>query len=61
MTSTRNFWPLDYDPEEEIYENLSWDLPGFKPARHSVRPIGRARRSLGTKVQKPLCKVSHIW
>jgi hypothetical protein len=33
MTSTKSFWPLDYDPEEEIYENLSWDLPGFKPVR----------------------------
>jgi hypothetical protein len=33
MTSVKNFWPLDYDPEEEIYENPSWDLPGFKPAR----------------------------
>jgi len=29
----RKFWPLDYDPEGEIYENLAWDLPGFR--RHS--------------------------
>jgi hypothetical protein len=28
--NTRNFWPLDFDPEEEIYENLAWDLPGYK-------------------------------
>jgi len=26
---TRKFWPLDFDPEGAIYENLSWDLPGF--------------------------------
>src|ERR1700689_1511141 len=45
MTSTKNFWPLDYDPEEEIYENLSWDLPGFKPSHRSVRPVGRQRRA----------------
>ncbi len=31
---TRKFWPLDFDPEEEIYENLSWDLPGFR--RHQT-------------------------
>jgi hypothetical protein len=57
MTSTRNFWPLDYDPEEEIYENLSWDLPGFKPARHS-RPSLAARRKSDCK--KPNCKVPYI-
>jgi hypothetical protein len=27
---TRKFWPLDYDPEGEIYENPAWDLPGFR-------------------------------
>ena len=32
---TRKFWPLDFDPEEEIYENLSWDLPGFRRNRTS--------------------------
>jgi len=30
MKTTRRFWPLDYDQEVEIYENLSWDLPGLK-------------------------------
>jgi hypothetical protein len=30
MKTTRRFWPLDYDPEVEIYDNPSWDLPGFK-------------------------------
>jgi hypothetical protein len=34
--NTRNFWPLDLDPEEEIYENLAWDLPGYK--RHRENP-----------------------
>ena len=29
--STRKFWPLDIDPEEEIYENVAWDLPGLRP------------------------------
>jgi hypothetical protein len=27
--TTRKFWPLDFDPEGEIYENPAWDLPGF--------------------------------
>jgi len=27
----RKFWPLDYDPEGEIYENVAWDLPGYRP------------------------------
>jgi hypothetical protein len=44
MSTTRNFWPLDYDPEGEIYENVAWDLPGFrrnlkqKPKRTGSRP-----------------------
>jgi hypothetical protein len=28
--TTRKFWPLDFDPEGEIYDNPAWDLPGFK-------------------------------
>jgi hypothetical protein len=24
------FWPLDYDPEDEVYETLVWDLPGYR-------------------------------
>jgi len=35
--SKRKFWPLDYDPEGEIYENVAWDLPGFRRAR-ATRP-----------------------
>lgn len=29
-TSTRKFWPLDFDPEGAIYENPAWDLPGLR-------------------------------
>jgi hypothetical protein len=47
MKTTRRFWPLDYDQEVEIYENLSWDLPGFKrfSKRSSAqgKPPGRKR------------------
>jgi hypothetical protein len=31
--TTNKFWPLDYDPEGAIYDNPSWDLPGFRPNR----------------------------
>lgn len=34
--SRRKFWPLDLDPEGEIYENIAWDLPGYN--RHRNRP-----------------------
>ena len=47
--SKRKFWPLDYDPEGEIYENVAWDLPGFRRKRRkhsglaptSSRPAAR--------------------
>jgi hypothetical protein len=49
MNATSKFWPLDYDQEVEIYENLSWDLPGWKRfGRRNRKPRGRlprARRS----------------
>lgn len=28
--NTGKFWPLDYDPEDEVYETLVWDLPGYR-------------------------------
>jgi hypothetical protein len=30
---TFRFWPLDFDPEGEIYENPAWDLPGFRKGK----------------------------
>ena len=43
--STRNFWPLDYDPEGEIYENVAWDLPGFRRSNHARPKPKRAARA----------------
>ena len=40
--SKRKFWPLDFDPEGEIYENPAWDLPGFRPT-HETRMTRRPR------------------
>ena len=31
---TRKFWPLDSNLEGEIYENVAWDLPGYRPRQH---------------------------
>jgi len=49
----RKFWLWDSDPEDEIYETLAWDLPGYKradgkthrptPKRPKVRPIREKR------------------
>jgi len=41
--SKRNFWPLDFDLEGEIYENPAWDLPGFRRTHgpHGVRVPGK--------------------
>ncbi|MFB3826033.1 MAG: hypothetical protein ACE15B_04655 [Bryobacteraceae bacterium] len=30
------FWPFDFDQDEAIYENLTWDLPGI--TKKSARP-----------------------
>lgn len=29
---TAKFWPLDYEPEDEIYDSPAWDLPGYRKA-----------------------------
>jgi hypothetical protein len=42
----RQFWPLDYDPEDEIYDSLAWDLPGYR-----THPPTRKRRR-----RKPLSR-----
>jgi hypothetical protein len=32
----RKFWLFDSNPEGEIYENLSWDLPGYQLKRKTA-------------------------
>jgi hypothetical protein len=51
MSTTNNFWPLDYDPECEIYENLAWDLPGFRPKKRSggKAPVAKPVRKRGAR------------
>ena len=38
MTNLSKFWPLDYEPEDQIYENPSWDLPGL---RRTCKPLAK--------------------
>jgi len=40
----RKFWPLDYDPDGEIYENVAWDLPGYRRFQEPVRKKSARRR-----------------
>jgi hypothetical protein len=42
----RKFWPFYFDPEGEIYENLSWDLPGYRLQR-KARQSRRKRAKSG--------------
>ena len=51
----RKFWPLDYDPEGELYENPAWDLPGFRrtrptPATRKARAPHTVRRPAASQV-----------
>jgi len=39
--STRKFWPLDLDPEGQIYDNPAWDLPGFRRPRPSAKKYSK--------------------
>jgi hypothetical protein len=40
----RKFWPLDFDPEGEIYDTVAWDLPGYRRQRCEI-PLSRKRTS----------------
>jgi len=41
MNDNRKFWPLDDDPEGAVYDNLAWDLPGFRGRKSPPRPRRR--------------------
>ena len=47
--TTKKFWPLDLDPEVEIYENLSWDLPGYRNSHRTGEKPGRFPRTRSTR------------
>ncbi|HJT86581.1 MAG TPA: hypothetical protein VJ732_01970 [Bryobacteraceae bacterium] len=47
--SRRKFWPLDLDPEGEIYENIAWDLPGYNRHRNNRESVPSPRRKRARK------------
>lgn len=47
MTAKSKFWPLDYEIEDEIYDNLAWDLPGLRKRRAPARPDKDAHGASG--------------
>ena len=51
----RKFWLWDADPEDEIYETLAWDLPGYKHAdRNKHRPAATKRpKSRAVREKRP--------
>ena len=48
MSHPSKFWPLDFEPEDQIYENPSWDLPGLR----RTRKLPRAKSSAIGKAPK---------
>ena len=49
LMSKSKYWPLDYNPECEIYDSLAWDLPGFRRERR----VGNGRSSRSRLVEAP--------
>jgi hypothetical protein len=52
--TTPNFWPLDLDPEGQIYDNVAWDLPGFRRRRSSVKNTTRRTPSSTAPVSREM-------
>jgi hypothetical protein len=49
MNSKCKFWPLDDNSEGEIYDNLAWDLPGYRNRKSNSRVKSRRRPSKSGK------------
>jgi len=49
----RKFWLWDSDPEDEIYETLAWDLPGYKSSdsKHA-RPVAKSAKTRPAKEKR---------
>ena len=43
MNSKSKFWPLDDNSEGEIYDNLAWDLPGYRRRKSDSRVKSRRK------------------
>jgi hypothetical protein len=44
MKHLPKFWPLDLEPEDQIYDNPSWDLPGLRRTRSQGSPANPRKR-----------------
>jgi hypothetical protein len=42
------FWPLDFDGEDEVYETLVWDLPGYRK-----KTLPRVKLTLPKRAELP--------
>jgi hypothetical protein len=51
--SESKFWLLDYDPEGQIYDNLAWDLPGFRRELRVPPKSKRRKQTLGRRHSRP--------
>ncbi len=50
----RKFWLWDSDPEDEIYETLAWDLPGYKYADgHHLRSVAKRPKVRPAREKRP--------
>jgi hypothetical protein len=46
-----NFWPLDDDPEDPIYDSVAWDLPGYRNTEKRSPRGGWSQRSQHKKIR----------
>lgn len=48
----RKFWLWDSDPEDEIYETLAWDLPGYQHKGYKKPKPASKRRGVPSAREK---------
>jgi hypothetical protein len=46
----RNFWPLDFDQEDEIYDSPAWDMPGHRRRPETCRTARTADRAANPSI-----------
>jgi hypothetical protein len=50
----RKFWLWDADPEDEIYETLAWDLPGYtRGDGKQLRPAAKRPKDRLAREKRP--------
>jgi hypothetical protein len=59
LMSTARFWTLDIDLEGQIYDNVAWDLPGFRRSHRSVKQPRRSGRRGGRSAASLKHPITH--